>query len=87
MTIPPLPRDPEDSRPHYKEMRKLLEDARRWGLGDDFIEAVHGHERGLRSGRGGGATIVRVRERAIFGARGVLNRERQARGVALGRED
>ena len=31
MTIPPLPREPEDSRPYYKEMRKLLEDARGWG--------------------------------------------------------
>ena len=70
MTIPPLPRAPEDSRPHYKEMRKLLEDARRWGLGDDFIELSMGMSGDFEVGVEEGATIVRVGT-AIFGARGV----------------
>src|SRR5262249_58969647 len=38
MAIPPLPKDPEDSRPYYQEMRKLLDGARGWGLGAEFTE-------------------------------------------------
>jgi hypothetical protein len=67
MAIPPLPRVPEDSRPHYRELRKLLEAARGWGhaldelsmgMSGDFEVAVEE-----------GATIVRVGT-AIFGPRG-----------------
>jgi pyridoxal phosphate enzyme (YggS family) len=69
MTIPPLPRDPEDSRPHYREMRKLLEAARTWGLGDDFTELSMGMSGDFEVGVEEGATIVRVGT-AIFGPRG-----------------
>jgi pyridoxal phosphate enzyme (YggS family) len=68
MTIPPLPRAPEDSRPYYKEMRKLLDDARRWGLGSDLAELSMGMSGDFEVGVEEGATIVRVGT-AIFGAR------------------
>ncbi len=69
MTIPPLPHDPEDSRPHYREMRKLLDDARGWGLGREFAELSMGMSGDFEVGVEEGATIVRVGT-AIFGARG-----------------
>jgi len=69
MTIPPLPRDPEDSRPHYREMRKLLEAARSWGVGADFTELSMGMSGDFEVGIEEGATIVRVGT-AIFGPRG-----------------
>ena len=68
MTIPPLPREPEDSRPYYKEMRKLLEDARRWGHGPDLAELSMGMSGDFEVGVEEGATIVRVGT-AIFGSR------------------
>src|SRR5262249_7922426 len=69
MTIPPLPKDPEDSRPHYREMRKLLESARGWGLGVDLTELSMGMSGAFEVGIEEGATIVRVGT-AIFGPRG-----------------
>ena len=69
MAIPPLPKDPEDSRPYYREMRKLLEGARSWGLGADFAELSMGMSGDFEVGVEEGATIVRVGT-AIFGARG-----------------
>ena len=69
MAIPPLPKDPEDSRPHYQEMRKLLDGARSWGLGPDFTELSMGMSGDFEVGVEEGATIVRVGT-AIFGARG-----------------
>jgi pyridoxal phosphate enzyme (YggS family) len=69
MTIPPLPREPEDSRPYYKEMRKLLDDARRWGHGSDLAELSMGMSGDFEVGVEEGATIVRVGT-AIFGSRG-----------------
>src|SRR5262245_36910725 len=69
MTIPPIPRDPEDSRPHYREMRKLLDAARGWGLGRDFSELSMGMSGDFEVGVEEGATIVRVGT-AIFGPRG-----------------
>jgi pyridoxal phosphate enzyme (YggS family) len=68
MTIPPLPRDPEDSRPYYREMRKLLDLARGWGLGPAFRELSMGMSGDFEVGIEEGATIVRVGT-AIFGAR------------------
>jgi PLP dependent protein len=68
MTIPPLPREPEDSRPYYKEMRKLLDDARRWGHGPDLAELSMGMSGDFEVGIEEGATIVRVGT-AIFGSR------------------
>ena len=68
MTIPPLPREPEDSRPYYKEMRKLLEDARRWGHEPDLAELSMGMSGDFEVGIEEGATIVRVGT-AIFGSR------------------
>jgi pyridoxal phosphate enzyme (YggS family) len=69
MTIPPIPRDPEDSRPHYREMRKLLEAAQGWGLGPDFTELSMGMSGDFEVGIEEGATVVRVGT-AIFGPRG-----------------
>jgi len=69
MTIPPLPREPEDSRPHYREMRKLLDAAHTWGLGADFTELSMGMSGDFEVGVEEGATIVRVGT-AIFGPRG-----------------
>src|SRR5262245_37905038 len=60
MTIPPIPTDPEDSRPHYRAMRKLLDDARAWGFGADFAELSMGMSADFEVGIEEGATIVRV---------------------------
>jgi PLP dependent protein len=69
MTIPPFPKDPEDSRPYYREMRKLLEDARGWGIGGELTELSMGMSGDFEVGIEEGATIVRVGT-AIFGPRG-----------------
>jgi pyridoxal phosphate enzyme (YggS family) len=69
MTIPPIPRDPEDSRPHYREMGKLLDAARGWGFGAEFSELSMGMSGDFEVGIEEGATIVRVGT-AIFGSRG-----------------
>jgi pyridoxal phosphate enzyme (YggS family) len=66
MTIPPLPRDPEDSRPHYREMRKLIDGARGWGFGPELAELSMGMSGDFEVGVEEGATIVRVGT-AIFG--------------------
>jgi PLP dependent protein len=69
MTIPPMPLDPEDSRPRYREMQKLLDDARGWGLGTELAELSMGMSGDFEVGIEEGATIVRVGT-AIFGPRG-----------------
>jgi pyridoxal phosphate enzyme (YggS family) len=69
MTIPPVPHAAEDSRPHYREMRKLLDAARGWGLGPEFAELSMGMSGDFEVGVEEGATIVRVGT-AIFGPRG-----------------
>jgi len=69
MTIPPVPRDPEESRPYYREMQKLLEAARGWGLGHGLTELSMGMSGDFEIGVEEGATIVRVGT-AIFGQRG-----------------
>jgi PLP dependent protein len=69
MTIPPLPKDPEESRPHYRELRKLLDAARGWGLGSDLSELSMGMSGDFEVAVEEGATIVRVGT-AIFGPRG-----------------
>ena len=66
MTIPALPRDPEDSRPHYRALRRLR----------DAVAARVGHVEELSMGMTRdfevaveeGASIIRVGE-AIFGSR------------------
>ena len=70
MTIPPLPREPEESRPHYRELRKLLDAAQGWGLGPGFAELSMGMSGDFEVAVEEGATIVRVGT-AIFGPRGV----------------
>jgi hypothetical protein len=72
MTIPPLPRDPEDSRPHYRELRKLLDAAQGWGLGPRFRELSMGMSGDFEVGIEEGATMVRIGT-AIFGPRGGAN--------------
>jgi pyridoxal phosphate enzyme (YggS family) len=69
MTIPPLPQNPEDSRPHYRELRKLLEAAQGWGLPPAFRELSMGMTGDFEVAVEEGATMVRVGT-AIFGARG-----------------
>lgn len=69
MTIPPLPRDPEEARPHYRELRKLLEAAQGWGVGAELTELSMGMSGDFEIGIEEGATIVRVGT-AIFGPRG-----------------
>jgi pyridoxal phosphate enzyme (YggS family) len=68
MTIPPLPAHPEDSRPHYRELRKLLEAARGWGLPPEFRELSMGMTGDFEVAVEEGATMVRVGT-AIFGPR------------------
>lgn len=68
MTIPPLPHEPEDSRPYYKEMRRLLDEARRWGHAPDLTELSMGMSGDFEVGVEEGATIVRVGT-AIFSSR------------------
>lgn len=70
MTIPPPGKDPEDSRPYFRQLRKLLDQVTErkypfWGgqelsmgMSEDYLVAVEE-----------GATLVRV-GRALFGARG-----------------
>ena len=68
MTIPPLPREPEDSRPHYRALAKLLDAARAWGAGPDFTELSMGMSGDFEVGVEEGATMVRIGT-AIFGPR------------------
>jgi pyridoxal phosphate enzyme (YggS family) len=68
MTIPPLPRHAEDSRPHYRVLAKLLEAARGWGLGDAFTELSMGMSGDFEVAVEEGATMVRVGT-AVFGPR------------------
>ncbi len=69
MTIPPLPREPEDSRPYYREMRKLLDAAQGWGLGPEFREISMGMSGDFEVAVEEGATMLRIGT-AIFGPRG-----------------
>ncbi len=69
MTIPPFPRDPEESRPHYRELRKLLEAAGGWGLPAGFRELSMGMSGDFEVAIEEGATMVRIGT-AIFGPRG-----------------
>ncbi len=68
MAIPPLPRDPEDSRPYYRELRKLLEAARSHGAGAEFRELSMGMSGDFEVAIEEGATMVRVGS-AVFGPR------------------
>jgi pyridoxal phosphate enzyme (YggS family) len=70
MTIPPLPKGPEDSRPHYRQMSKLLEAARGWGLPGELTELSMGMSGDFEVAIQEGATMVRVGT-AIFGSRHV----------------
>jgi pyridoxal phosphate enzyme (YggS family) len=66
MTIPPLPTEPEDSRPYFKHLAALQEE-----VGERIPEAVElsmGMTRDFDVAIEEGATIVRVGE-AIFGPR------------------
>jgi PLP dependent protein len=68
MTVPPIPRNPSDSRPYFRSLRELRDRARDWlgvelphlsmGMSDDFLIAVEE-----------GATLLRL-GRVLFGARG-----------------
>jgi pyridoxal phosphate enzyme (YggS family) len=68
MTIPPLAVDPEASRPHYRELRKLLDAARGWGLGPDFRDLSMGMSGDFEVAVEEGATLVRLGT-TIFGPR------------------
>ncbi|MGH2747067.1 MAG: YggS family pyridoxal phosphate-dependent enzyme [Actinomycetota bacterium] len=66
MTMPPYPRDPEDSRPHYARLRELLDIVARDVPGT--TELSMGMSRDLEIAVEEGATLVRIGE-AIFGSR------------------
>ena len=68
MTIPPLPQDPEESRPHYRELRRLRETAAGWGLPCDLGELSMGMSGDFEVAIEEGATMVRIGT-AIFGPR------------------
>jgi len=69
MAIPPEPKTPEDSRPCFKAMRTLLEQARGWGItGLDLDALSMGMSGDFEVAIEEGATIVRVGT-AIFGPR------------------
>lgn len=70
MTLPPMPEDPEDARPHFRRMRRLLEELQAediagvrlevlsMGMSDDWAVAVDE-----------GATMIRLGT-VLFGPRG-----------------
>jgi hypothetical protein len=68
MAIPPAPREPEDSRPHYRTLRKLLDEAPSWGAGAGCRELSMGMSGDFEVAIEEGATIVRVGT-ALFGPR------------------
>ncbi len=68
MTIPPLPRDPEESRPHYRELRRLQETTAGWGLSFHLAELSMGMSGDFEVAIEEGATMVRIGT-AIFGPR------------------
>jgi pyridoxal phosphate enzyme (YggS family) len=68
MTIPPLPSDPEDSRPFYKQLATLRDEVAE--RVPDAVELSMGMTRDFEPAVEEGATIVRVGE-AIFGPRAV----------------
>lgn len=69
MTIPPVAEDPEDSRPHFRALRELLEKIRRRGLANEnFRELSMGMSADFEVAIEEGATWIRL-GRAIFGPR------------------
>ncbi len=68
MAIPPLPRQPEDSRPYYRELRKLLDAAQSWRLGPPLTELSMGMSGDFEVAVEEGATMVRLGT-TIFGPR------------------
>jgi hypothetical protein len=68
MTIPPVARDPDESRPYYREMRKLLEEARGPAAGHPLTELSMGMSGDFEVAVEEGATMVRVGT-AVFGPR------------------
>lgn len=70
MTMPPFTDDPEDARPHFRNLRLLAEDLREKGLfGDrEKVELSMGMSSDYHIAIEEGATIVRVGT-AIFGER------------------
>ncbi len=66
MTMPPFPRDPQDSRPFYRRLARLSQELR--GDMPDAHELSMGMTRDFEVAVEEGATIVRIGE-AIFGPR------------------
>lgn len=66
MTMPPYSEDPEQSRPYFRRLRELLEEARQNGF--DIRELSMGMSGDFEVAIEEGATIVRI-GRAIFGER------------------
>lgn len=66
MTIPPIPQDPEDSRPFYRHLAELSEILQ--GVLPGAVELSMGMTRDFEVAIEEGATLVRVGE-AIFGPR------------------
>lgn len=69
MTIPPVEEDPEESRPHFRALRELLDETRRRGLANEnFRELSMGMSADFEVAIEEGATWIRL-GRAIFGPR------------------
>jgi PLP dependent protein len=66
MTMPPIPAEPEDSRPYYKELASLGADL--GNLVADPVELSMGMTRDFEVAIEEGATLIRVGE-AVFGPR------------------
>ncbi len=66
MTVPPLPLDPEQSRPHFQALAELRQDLRSRGF--DLVHLSMGMSADYEVAVEEGATFVRVGE-AIFGPR------------------
>jgi pyridoxal phosphate enzyme (YggS family) len=70
MALPPYSADPEASRPYFRRMRELLEEARQStpALGDRFRELSMGMSRDFEVAIEEGATMVRLGT-VLFGER------------------
>ncbi len=69
MTVPPYSDDPEDSRPYFRMLREMRDNARQTGrLSNDFGELSMGMSGDFEVAIEEGATMVRIGT-AIFGSR------------------
>jgi len=69
MAIPPVPEDPEESRPYFRRLKSLLDECRQRGvLKEPFTELSMGMSQDFEIAVEEGATMVRIGT-ALFGKR------------------